>query len=603
MSHFQKIISKTVITICVALLTLGVMGPGLKGGFFFDDTSNIVKNESIHISELTLKSLQQSLNGPASGPLGRPISVLSFAVTHYFFGLDPFSFKAINLAIHLLNGLLVGWLVSLLLRMSKINVTANVHTWLPIWVSAIWLVHPINIAPVMLTVQRMTLLSATFLLLALNSHLKAILVADNKKWIWGTAAWLVLWPLSVLSKETALLFPLYVLVITFFLVPSTPGKPCLLWFLIGILSAITLTAGALLGWDWLNLAYATRPFSLEERLLTESRVLWFYLAQIIVPNFSAFGIYLDGIPISKGLLAPPSTIISLLGWAIVIVALFFLRLRQPMLSMGMAWFLAGHSLESTFLPLEIAYEHRNYIPSIGLILGIGFFAMACLQKLRLDHKKITITLVAVIPLIVLALFTWLRAQQLGDPLLGPQIEASRHPMSARANYAAAATLMQSGYGDSQDFIGGHNIQYYLTQAGNVDTTFKHGYLGLIIWSCASSRPVDPQWIDNLVYRLQNTPFAPGDRKLPHELLVPLINMPKCLTRQRALEILTAGTANPAADEFIRAGFYEAASDYELLVSLDVISAQRYLNQAATYRPQDKALATKLRSHNRANGQD
>lgn len=603
MSQFQIFISRAVIIICVALLTLVVISPGLKGSFFFDDTSNIVKNESLHISELTLESLQQSLNGPSSGPLGRPISVLSFAVTHYFFGLDPFSFKAINLAIHLLNGLLVGWLVSLLLRMSKINVTASVHTWLPIWVSAIWLVHPINIAPVMLTVQRMTLLSATFLLLALSSHLKSILITGNSKWIWGAVAWLVFWPLSVLSKETGLLFPLYVLVITFFLLPSAPGKNRLLWSLIGILSMIGLIAAASLGWEWLHLAYAARPFSLEERLLTEARILWFYLAQITVPSFTSFGIYLDGIPISRNLIAPLTTISSVFGWAIVITALFFWRIRLPVLSMGMAWFLAGHSLESTFLPLEIAYEHRNYLPSIGLILGIGFFTMSYLKKLKLDHKKITITLVAVIPLIVLALFTWLRAQQLGDPLLGPQIEASRHPMSARANYAAAATLMQSGYGDSQDFIGGHNIQYYLTQAGNVDTTFKHGYLGLIIWSCASSRPVDPQWIDNLVYRLQNTPFAPGDRKLPHELLVPLINMPKCLTRERALEILTAGTANPAADEFIRAGFYEAASDYELLVSLDVISAQRYLNQAATYRPQDKALATKLRSHNRANGQD
>src|SRR5690606_31532083 len=207
---------------------------------------------------------------------------------------------------------------------------------------------------------------------------------------------------------------------------------------------------AILGWDWLHLAYATRAFSLEERLLTEARVLWFYVAQIVVPNFAAFGIYLDGIPVSKNLFAPPSTIISLLGWAVAIAALFFWRLRQPVLWMGMAWFLAGHSLESTFLPLEIAYEHRNYAPSVGLIFGIGFFVASCLQKLKLDHKKIAFTLVAVIPLLMLALFTWLRAQQLGDPLVGPQIEASRHPLSARANYAAAATLMQSGYGDARD---------------------------------------------------------------------------------------------------------------------------------------------------------
>jgi hypothetical protein len=602
MSNLRRTLSVAILWVAILALTLAVMSPGLKGAFFFDDNPNIVQNNAIHIENLTLASLKGSIDGPAAGPLGRPISVLSFALTHYFFGLDPFAFKVINLAIHVINGLLVAWLVTLLLRtLPGVPLSEKTRAWLPLWVAAIWLAHPINIMPVMLAVQRMTLLSGMFMLLALIGHLKAVSTPPEKnaKLAWFTASWLIFWPLSVLSKETGLLFPLYVLAITLLSQSASVSPPRKKSWVVPAsvfsLLAIALLMLSFLGWGWLDTAYAMRPFSLTERLMTEARVLWFYAAQIVIPDPESFGLYLDDFSLSTGLLSPPATLFSIVGWGTGILAIGYWRHRQPVLCFAAAWFLVGHSLESTFLPLEIAHEYRNYLPSIGLILGVGYMGATVLQKLKLDHRSQTVGLVAIIPVLILALFTWMRADQLGNPLVGTQIEAAHHPQSARANYTVALILIQSGYGDAGDPLGGHNVRYHLQQAGAVDSSFKYGYLGLIAWACASGRSVERPWIDELARRLEHKPFAPRDRELPDHLLKPLLSMPKCLERHDATRLFEAGAHNTKLTQSLRASFLEAASNYELLVSIDPGSARNYLEKASAISPENIALSRRVKS--------
>lgn len=587
--------------LAILALLFVAMWPGLKGGFFFDDVSNIVKNDAIHITALSIDSLRSSVDGPAAGPLGRPVSVISFALTHYFFGLDASAFKTINLFIHACNGFLVAWLLSLLLPMlTGLKLSEATAKWLPRWVAAAWLLHPINILPVMLAVQRMTLLAALFLLLALICHVKALSFhKGTRRWSWLAAAWLLFWPLSVLSKETGLLFPLYILLITLFLPPATgaapPKKSLALSLLIFALAGSVAAMFFYLGPKWLEGAYAMRSFSLSERLLTEARVLWFYLAQIIAPRHSSFGLYLDDIPLSTGWLSPPQTLLALIGWLAACLAIASSWRRLPVFSFALLWFLCGHSLESTILPLEIAHEYRNYLPSFGVIVGVGYFGAQALQKLKSEHRAVMVTLAALLPLIILALFTWLRAQQLGDPIEGSQIEAAHHPLSARANYEAGITLIKTGHGDAGDSLGAHHIRHYLLQSMTVDPSFKFGHLGLIAWSCASERPIEQHWIDTFAHRLQHTAFAPGDLKLPDNLLKPLLSMPTCLNRKDALGLFAAGANNPRIPGTLRARFLESAADYELLVSLDPYSAKSYMAQALLFAPHNPALQQKAQS--------
>ena len=601
MSVNHRVLGVSAVWFTILVLTLVVMAPGLQGEFFFDDDPNIVKNDSVHIEELTIFSLKSSITGPSAGPLGRPVSVLSFALTHYFFGLDPFAFKAVNLALHCVNGLLVAWLVTLLLQvLNGIQLSVNAKRWLPVWVAAIWLIHPINVVPVLLAVQRMTLLSGMFMLLALICHLKAQSITKEKWvfWICLASSWLLFWPLSILSKETGLLFPLYLLVINVFSrsdsAEQEKRKSRVIMVSAISLLMITITMQSFLGWGWLEAGYGMRSFTLTERLLTEARVLWFYVAQTLIPDHNAFGIYLDDFVLSTGIFYPQQTIFALMGWGGVITGIWFFRIRYPLLSFAVAWFLVGHSLESTFLPLEIVHEYRNYIPSIGLILGAGYMGAVVLQKLKLDYRKLMIILVFTIPILVLAMFTWMRADQLGSPLVGSQIEATRHSQSARANYSAALALVQYGYGDSGDPIGGQQIQYYFQQAGAADSTFKIGYLGLIVWGCASERGVDKLWVDELAFRLEHTPLSPRDRDIPSNLLELLLELPKCLDRADAIRLFVAGASNSSSIGPLRANFFEAASDYELLVSVDPYSAKKHLVKAFAVSPNNAALRRKLK---------
>ena len=607
MRYPRKILESTAPWIAILALVLTVMTPGLKGGFFFDDNPNIVENSAIHLQILSFDTLRASLTGPSAGPLGRPVSVLSFALTHYFFGLDPFAFKAVNLAIHLLNGLLVAWLVALLLRaLPEHRLSAKSRAWLPLWVAAIWLVHPINFMAVMLAVQRMTLLSGLFMLLALICHLQAVSSPNchAKYWAWLGAGWLLFWPLSILSKETGLLFPLYILAVTFLIRNATNLLPRIKiprkesWVIPAALFALLIIVAAMLaylGWSWLETAYAMRPFTLTERLLTEARVLWFYAVQIVLPDYAAFGLYLDDFTLSTGLLQPLSTLFAVVGWVAVLAGIRLFRQRQPLLCFAAIWFLVGHALESTFLPLEIAHEYRNYLPSIGLIAGAGYAALMALQKLRMDHRSQTTGLLAIAAVLILALFTWLRAEQMSDPLLSSQIEATRHPLSARANHAAALALIKAGYGDADDPMGSLNIRFYLQQAGVADTSFKLGYQSLIFWACASARPVEQQWVDEFARRLEHTPYAPKDQELPGLLYEHLLNLPNCLNRQDAIGLFMAGASNTRISNSLRARFFEAAADYELLVSLDPRSAQDYLTRSFTLTPHDPKLKKKLES--------
>ena len=90
--------------------------PGLYGGFFFDDSVNFLEPEEISIKELSWNALSGAWGSGYAGPLGRPISMVSFALNHYFSGFIPFYFKLTNVVIHLFNGLLVYLLVHLIAR-------------------------------------------------------------------------------------------------------------------------------------------------------------------------------------------------------------------------------------------------------------------------------------------------------------------------------------------------------------------------------------------------------------------------------------------------------------------------------------------------------
>jgi len=182
----------------------------------------------------------------------------------------------------------------------------------------------------------------------------------------------------------------------------------------------------------LTTGYAKRSYSMAERLLTQPFVLLHYLYTILLPQVSSMGLYLDDFPLRQpGQLA--SWAGMLLTCTTMIVAIS-LRNRTPIFSFGVLWFLAAHAIESTFLPLEIAFEHRNHVAMLGPIVVVAYYARLVLLRFKPREQAA----LAAIPLMLLWGQTLHRAHTWSSNELFIKHEIANHPKSLRALLHAAS---------------------------------------------------------------------------------------------------------------------------------------------------------------------
>ena len=573
------------LVLAAALLAV-IYWPGLYGDFFFDDEPSITLAQGVRLETLSPESIRQALASGGAGPSGRPVAQLSFALNHYFSGFDPFVFKATNLAIHFACGLLVFALTRRVLgtagppaRPHKLLIASGA-------VTALWLFHPIQLLPVLHVVQRMTSLSALFLLAALLLHIRGRESEGRAAVAWLLLAWGVLWPLSCLSKESGLLFPVFVLAWELVVRKNSFGR--LDGFARGLmgLTAFFLVAGLAYAFStraqWLWAGYQLRPFSLTERLLTEGRVLWFYLDLAVIPDLKAFALYHDDFVVSRSLFSPWTTLPALLGLAGLALLAWRTRTRAPLVAFGILWFLAGHALESTVLPLELVHEHRNYLPVLGLFLAAGWPLMLALER-KGTHRTIGVALAAAM-VGYFSLVTALRAHQFGDKLRRAQVEARNHPASARAQHEAGislAGLPDAALRDSPTYALART-RYEL--AGKLDPNLKMNWLGLIHLNCKAGMPAKQADIEELARRLRETPFAPGDTGVLYNMKEMSIAGSVCLARPEMDAVFAAALANPGASPAVKAMLYSWHADYLWLRERDLAAARSALGQSLALYP-------------------
>ncbi|MGH8353644.1 MAG: hypothetical protein ACRERY_08945, partial [Pseudomonas sp.] len=574
----------------LAALTLTILcyWPGLHGTFFFDDEANILQAESVQLASLSPDALWQATKNGIAGPLGRPVSQLSFALNYYFSGFNPFTFKTINLLIHCLNGILVFLLAQYLIRATRPKLTTRDASLLASWLAAAWLLNPIQLTSVLYVVQRMSSLSAMFLFAAALLHVAAR--QREKAGYAGTAmlilAWALLWPLSVLSKESGILFPGFVASYELIIRRNAYGKLDGFGYLItGLAGAAVVGAAIYLLTPyshWLWAGYDMRSFSPYERLLTEPRVIWMYLGLTFSPLQAGFALYHDDFVISSGLLNPWATLPALLGLGGLAGLAWWARARLPLMAFSIAWFLIGHSLESTILPLEIAHEHRNYVALLGILL---LPIAAWPRRIRASGKWRTAGIAMLVAaLAYFALMTALRAHQYGNEVRRTQLEAMYHPDSARVNYDAAVALTRGLTAEPNNLFAYVFIRKHYERAGQIDPNFKLSWLGLIHLNCITGREVEKAWINELSKRLQFTPFSHGDRGLLFSLKEMSIAQTLCLKRPDMQTLFTAAFANPTASPSVLAILYSWYADYLMLRENDLQAAKEALGKSLQLAP-------------------
>jgi hypothetical protein len=477
---------------------------GVNGPFLLDDFANLpfakAASESIDV-------FLQSIFANGSGPLRRPISNSSFTLNYFLFGSNPASFKAVNIAIHLLNSLLIFELCRNVLGLIKPDAKADKIYAISLLTCFIWAAHPIQVSTVLYVVQRMTLLSTLFMLCSLL--LSISILKSQKTHIAKVKLFLmaIFLALSILSKEITVIFPLLVICILVHVDQAEMANFRAIKYKQSLILSVFIIAILGIAFGLFTLpkiidSYGGRDFTFYQRITTEPRILADYLINIFSFNSRKMGLYLDSYQ--------PRDVLNPLTWtplaALLIgaVAIFAKRRKFPVVSFCIFWFLAAHALESTIFPLELAFEHRNYLALFGpaLLLSSAIIGLG-----RTIKPSLQILVIGAFVLMTLGL-TSVRAHQWSRIDLFVRGELNNHPNSKRA--LAHAITFDMELGNNNQAI--RTIEY--AQSIYHDSFFFKSYdLHL---SC-TSRDVKVDWKEQLNL-LMNDPLQ-KDSSLTLRLLV------------------------------------------------------------------------------------
>jgi hypothetical protein len=384
------------------LAKFSVYWPGLSGPLLFDDMPVI--GALLERGDLALGELLRLHLFSHSGPLGRPVTMLTFIANAQLNGSHLWAWKLTNVVIHALNGVLV---YGIALRLFERQATARQAPLYACVVALAWLLHPLHVSSVLYTVQRMAQLAALFQLLGLLLYIDGRQALDAGRSRRAGAALLgalACLPLAVLAKENGILLVLFLPLVELLFLATAPGAPAARrarrWLAaLGVACALLLVLFFVSRPGLLSDgAFVTRPFSQAERLLTELRVMVRYVGMTLLPLPSSMGFFHDGLPLSHGWLAPPTTLLSALFLLLLAAGAARLYRRLPLFTFGIGLFFCGHLLESTLIPLELMFEHRQYLPSVGLLLA-SVALLAALPLPRRVHLAGAVTALALLTLL------------------------------------------------------------------------------------------------------------------------------------------------------------------------------------------------------------
>lgn len=370
--------------LCLATLLAGLCYvTTLQVPFYFDDTIYILENPRI-TSGTALTDLAGS----------RYVGLVSFALNYDLGGFSPIGFHLVNIAIHLINGLLVYHLVRLLLKamrstapVAPVPLPDQVPSWIAVSVATVFLLHPIQTQAVTYITQRFASLATLFYLSAVSGYLvwRMAPPGARHRTLWYGMAWLAT-VLAMKTKEISFTLPLMLVAIeTICWRPVARRQwialvPFLLTFAIIPLSRLDV-AGTGVG-----LARETAEIGRDTYLLTEFGVVVTYVRLLLLPVHQNLDY---DIPLAGSFFEPAVLLSFLLLFTLgsIALCLVFSRSRVApscrLAGFGLIWFFLTLSVESSIIPIaDVLFEHRLYLPSVGFFLALVTGLVASQEALK-----------------------------------------------------------------------------------------------------------------------------------------------------------------------------------------------------------------------------
>ncbi len=380
-ANYSSITRKWVALGLLMLLIFLIYSNTFNAAWHLDDFPNITLNAKLHLDELSHNAILGSFFANPQlhkyKDLYRPVACLTFALNWYVGQENVAGYHLVNITVHLLTAFILYLTVLALFDTPKLkNREPGSKHLIALLAATLWAVNPVQTQAVTYIVQRMASMAAMFYLLGIYCYIKARL--NNSPPFRGLlfAASIISYLLALGSKENAAVLPLALILveITFFQNVNLPSlNRRVFWMAAGGAVFVFLT-GALfyLKGDFFSFikGYGARPFTLGERLLTEPRILLFYLSQIFFPLPHRLSIAHD-VSLSTSLVNPLTTLPSIL-LVFFLIGLATYRLEKwPLFSFAVLFFFLNHLIESTVVPLELVFEHRSYLPSVFLFLPVA----------------------------------------------------------------------------------------------------------------------------------------------------------------------------------------------------------------------------------------
>lgn len=416
LNFFKKINRGELVALALlVIVTAGAYSNTLDSGFHFDDKRVIWDNPAVFMREITLDNLYDAaFNSPHRN---RPVANVTFALNYYFHNLNLPGYHITNIFIHIATGIFLYFLLKATLSLPTLRDKFDRQG--PVIISfiaaAIWLLHPLQTQSVTYLVQRMNSMFAMFYILAMLLYVKGRLTTGTKNRWFLYGGCLLSFILALGSKELAATLPIFIFLYEWYFLQDlrsirSPSRRQWLMLALALLVFVGLVFFYVGGDPIKNLftneishrEFTRWEFTRWERLLTETRVVLLYISLIFFPHLCRLNLEYD-FSISHSSIAPPVTLLAiavLVGMALTAV---LIAKRQRLYSFCIIWFLGNLVIESSFVPLELVFEHRTYLPSTFFLL----LAVVPLYRLLFKNRKLFYTICAVI-LVTLPILTYER---------------------------------------------------------------------------------------------------------------------------------------------------------------------------------------------------
>lgn len=414
LTYFNGLVAQITLLFIITLL---LYANSIYAPFYLDDYPSIVENQAVH----SLDNLQAIWNFSQA----RFIGYLSFAI-NYSDNNTTIAFHLFNISLHFLNAVALLFLVRGLLQAT--NNTQQL-TLLPLLTALLFLVAPLQTQAITYIVQRLASMAALFYISSMTFYIYARL---KKKWLFFIPVFIFAL-LAFFTKQNSASLPFALLLIEILFFHTFMREHLKKYFIFSAIISIIFIFSLLTlsGFDLAELNKITRDpqtighITRIEYFSTQLTALWHYIYLFFVP----LSLHIDyDFPIQHSFFSF-NVLIALLAHITIITLAILFRKKQPLALFAVLFYYLAHSVESSFFPIfDVFFEHRAYLPNLGLALLTALTLIFLLEK----SKQILIaSLIIILLLTGFAFLTYQRNALWNNPIELYQEETRLSPEKER----------------------------------------------------------------------------------------------------------------------------------------------------------------------------